>query len=75
MYDAPAKERIANFMEAKCGVKVETNPDQYGIDLLVSKDGNYVGGIEVEVRQWSPTCPFATTPPLFSPQGFCPQPP
>lgn len=60
MYDAPAKERIANFMEAKCGVKVETNPDQYGIDLLVSKDGNYVGGIEVEVRQWSPTCPFAT---------------
>lgn len=59
-YDAPAKEAIARFLEHKCDVTVESNPDQFGIDLLILRGGKLVGCAEVEVRQWSPTCPFAT---------------
>ena len=59
-YDLPAKMAIANHVANKCGVEVEPNEDQYGVDLVVKKEGKPVGSIEVEVRQWSPTCPFST---------------
>ena len=61
-YDQPAKEAVAKFVLGKCGcdVDVEFNDDQYGVDLLVKKEDKQVGAIEVEVRQWSPSCPFPT---------------
>lgn len=59
-YDLPAKEAVANLIVKKCEVEVEPNEDQYGVDLVVIKDGKQIGAIEVEVRQWSPTCPYAT---------------
>ena len=58
-YDAPAKEAVANYLE-RMGFKVVPNPDKYGVDLLVMKGEKEIGVIEVEVRQWSPTCPFST---------------
>ena len=59
LYDAPAKEMVAAYVERRCGVTVESNPDQYGVDLLVTKNGKLIGTIEVEVRQWHP-CPYPT---------------
>jgi hypothetical protein len=59
LYDAPAKAAIATYMERRFGVTVESNPDQYGVDLLVSENGRLIGTIEVEVRQWHP-CPYPT---------------
>lgn len=47
-------------MERTCGVTVDSNPDQYGVDLLVTKGGKLIGTVEVEVRQWSPNCPYPT---------------
>lgn len=58
-YDAPAKAAVADYLK-RMGWEVLPNPDRYGVDLLVLKDGKNVGVIEVEVRQWSPTCPFST---------------
>lgn len=60
LYDAPAKQAVADYMERTCGVTVEPNPDQYGVDLLIFKDARVIGRIEVEVRQWSPNCPYPT---------------
>ena len=60
LYDAPAKQAVATYMERTCGVTVEPNPDRYGIDLLILKGGKLLGTAEVEVRQWSPNCPFPT---------------
>jgi hypothetical protein len=60
LYDAPAKQAVATYMERTCGVLVEPNPDQYGIDLLIFKDARVIGKAEVEVRQWSPNCPYST---------------
>ena len=59
LYDAPAKEAVAAFIEKQCGVTVQPNPDKYGVDLLVLKDDKLIGTIEVEVRQWHP-CPYPT---------------
>lgn len=59
LYDAPAKEAVAAFIEKQCGVTVQPNPDKYGVDLLVLKDDKLIGTIEVEVRQWHP-CPYST---------------
>jgi len=58
-YDAPAKEAVANYL-TKLGYEVLPNPDKYGVDLLVNHNGIGIGVIEVEVRQWSPMCPFPT---------------
>jgi hypothetical protein len=59
-YDLPAKVAVAQFVAKKCEVDVEPNEDQYGVDLLVRKDDKTIGSIEVEVRQWSPNCPYPT---------------
>ena len=45
---------------SKLGYEIMPNPDKYGVDLLVSHNGNGVGVVEVEVRSWSPNCPFPT---------------
>jgi hypothetical protein len=58
-YDAPAKEAVAKYMTG-LGCEVMPNPDKYGVDLLVIRNGKEIGVVEVEVRQWSPNCPFPT---------------
>ena len=59
-YDAPAKEAVAKYLADTCGYEVIPNDDAFGIDLLVKKDGSTIGAVEVEVRSWSPMCPFPT---------------
>jgi hypothetical protein len=59
-YDAPAKEAIKQYLERNHGIAVDPNTDQYGVDLLITRDGKVIGYAEVEVRQWSPTCPYPT---------------
>lgn len=59
-FDAPAKKAIVDYMQKRCNhVQVLPNPDKYGIDLLVYRDEKFIGGVEVEVRQWNP-CPYDT---------------
>jgi len=58
-YDPPARAAVAAWMNMKWGVEAKDNPDKYGIDLIVYKNGKQVGFAEVEVRQWNP-CPFPT---------------
>lgn len=60
LYDAPAKEAVKRFLERECVVGVIPNPDQYGVDLLIGRNGKVIGYAEVEVRQWAPHCPFST---------------
>jgi hypothetical protein len=59
-YDLPAKVAVAKFVAGKCEVEVNPNEDQYGVDLIVMRGDKQLGSIEVEVRQWSPTCPYST---------------
>jgi hypothetical protein len=59
-YDAPAKEAVARYLMNTCGYEVVPNDDAYGIDLLVKKADRTIGAVEVEVRGWSPMCPFPT---------------
>jgi len=58
-YDAPAKEAVAKYLTT-LGYEILPNPDKYGVDLLVLHNGIGIGVIEVEVRSWSPICPFPT---------------
>ena len=58
-YDAPAKEAVGKYL-TKLGYEVMPNPDKYGVDLLIQHNGIGIGVVEVEVRQWSPNCPFPT---------------
>ena len=58
-YDAPAKEAVAGYL-TRLGFEVIPNPDRYGVDLLVIDEQKVIGVVEVEVRQWSPNCPFPT---------------
>jgi hypothetical protein len=60
LYDAPAKEAVKSFLERTCDVGVTPNGDQYGVDLIIIRNGEVIGYAEVEVRQWTPHCPFAT---------------
>jgi hypothetical protein len=58
-FDAPAKQAIAKHIESVFDVVVVPNPDQYGIDLLITKGDKVLGSAEVEVRQWY-ECGFKT---------------
>ena len=58
-YDAPAKEAVLNYLRS-LGAEAMPNPDRYGVDLLITRNGIGIGVVEVEVRQWSPRCPFST---------------
>ena len=46
--DDPAKEYVIEWLESK-GYQAQVNPDQYGIDLLTSRNGKQ-SGVEVEVK-------------------------
>jgi hypothetical protein len=59
-YDMPAKLAVRNYMERNCDVQVYPNKDKYGVDLILGKNGKVLGYAEVEVRQWSPDCPYPT---------------
>lgn len=59
-YDQPAKDAVARFLTKNVGLRVESNPNQYGVDLLLFRGDKEIGGAEVEVRQWSPACPYST---------------
>lgn len=58
-FDEPAKKAIARYIESVFDAEVEPNPDQYGVDLLIIKNGRMLGAAEVEVRQWI-ECRFST---------------
>lgn len=58
-FDAPAKQAVSKYIESVFDVVVMSNPDQYGIDLLIIKDDKVLGLAEVEVRQWI-ECRFST---------------
>ena len=59
-YDPPARAAVAAWIEMKWGLQALGNPDKYGTDLIVHRNGKPVGFAEVEVRQWNPHCPFDT---------------
>ena len=59
-YDPPARKAVIDWIQMKWGLQAIDNPDIYGTDLLVCRAGKQVGWAEVEVRQWSPSCPFST---------------
>lgn len=59
LYDEPAKTAVAKYLMS-LGFEALPNPDKYGVDLLIMKKDKMLGVIEVEVRQWSPSCPFPT---------------
>jgi len=60
MYDPPARAAVAAWVKMKWGFDSKDNPDIYGTDLILGKNGIRVGFAEVEVRQWNPVCPFDT---------------
>ena len=59
-YDPPARAAVAAWVKMKWGYDSKDNPDIYGTDLILGKNGIRVGFAEVEVRQWNPYCPFDT---------------
>ena len=59
-YDMPAKQAIRKYMKRTCAVDVYPNKDQYGVDLILCRGDKLLGYAEVEVRQWSPNCPYGT---------------
>ena len=59
-YDPPARAAVAAWVKMKWGFDSKDNPDIYGTDLILGKNGIRVGFAEVEVRQWNPVCPFDT---------------
>jgi len=58
-FDAPAKQVVSKYIESISDVLVQSNPDQYGVDLLIIKGDKVLGAAEVEVRQWI-ECRFST---------------
>ena len=58
-FDAPAKQVVSKYIESIFDVLVQSNPDQYGVDLLIIKGDKVLGAAEVEVRQWI-ECRFNT---------------
>jgi hypothetical protein len=58
-YDPPARAAVTAWLKMKWNVDAVDNPDIYGTDLILYKNGKKVGYAEVEVRQWNP-CPYPT---------------
>lgn len=58
-YDPPARAAVIKWIKNKWNLEAKDNPDIYGTDLIVYRDNEPVGYVEVEVRQWNP-CPFKT---------------
>jgi len=51
IYDAPARRAVTSWAQMKWGLKVEENPNRYGVDLICFRSNTPVGALEVEVRQ------------------------
>ena len=60
MYDPPARAAVSAWLKMKWGFDTKDNPDIYGTDLILGRDGKRVGFAEVEVRQWNLNCPYPT---------------
>jgi hypothetical protein len=58
-YDPPARAAVAAWIKMKWGFDALDNPDIYGTDLIIYRNGKKIGYAEVEVRQWNP-CPYPT---------------
>lgn len=58
-FDEPARKAISKHIESVFDAVVVPNPDQYGVDLLITKGDKVLGAAEVEVRQWV-ECRFNT---------------
>jgi len=59
-YDPPARAAVSAWLNNIWGVDAVDNPDIYGTDLVIYRAGKHVGYVEVEVRSWTPYCPFKT---------------
>ena len=59
-YDPPARAAVSAWLNNIWGVDAIDNPDIFGIDLMIYRAGKFVGYVEVEVRSWTPYCPFDT---------------
>jgi len=59
-YDPPARKAVSAWVKMKWGMDSKDNPDIYGTDLILGRNGKRIGFAEVEVRSWYPTCPFST---------------
>lgn len=52
-YDPPAREAVTKWIKMKWGLDCIPNPNVYGVDLIVLREGSPVGFVEVEVRSWA----------------------
>jgi hypothetical protein len=51
-YDPPARKAVTDWIKMKWGLECIPNPNVYGVDLIVLREGNPTGFVEVEVRGW-----------------------
>lgn len=52
-YDPPARKAVTDWVKMKWGLECRGNPNVFGVDLIVLREGKRVGYIEVEVRNWA----------------------
>lgn len=52
-YDPPARKAVTDWVKMKWGLECRENPNLFGVDLIVLREGKRVGYIEVEVRNWA----------------------
>ena len=58
-YDPPARKAVSDWIQMKWGADCIPNPNEFGVDLIVQREGKPVGYIEVEVRSWD-FCHYST---------------
>jgi hypothetical protein len=58
-YDPPARKAVSDWVQMKWGANCIPNPNEFGVDLIVLREGKPVGYIEVEVRGWN-YCHYST---------------
>lgn len=61
--DPPAREAVTKWIKVFWGLEATDNPDKYGVDLVLYKNGRLVAYVEVEQRDWgvgAPYCPYPT---------------
>ena len=52
-YDPPARKAVTDWVKMKWGLECKPNPNEFGVDLIVFREGSPTGYIEVEVRGWN----------------------
>lgn len=58
-FDPPARKAVTDWIKMKWGLSCIPNPNVYGVDLIVLREENPVGFVEVEVRNWA-YCHYST---------------